>query len=124
MGRTIDTVVPMLGFHDYFRWFTCSQEVGEEKPHEKIFAEAHRQAQFSVPGIARNEILHIGDSLESDFCGARAAGFQAVCLDRTDSAVKVTQYQTWLQAPDYEGKSEDDIRTWTVKSLSAVRDLL
>merc|ERR1712045_391467 len=103
-----------LGFHEHFRWFTCSQDVGEEKPHPKIFEEAYRQAEFWMPGIQRHEILHIGDSLESDFCGARAAGFQAVHLDRSESKVKVTKYQDWLQAPDYPGKSDEDIERWTV----------
>jgi len=122
--RTLDTVVPMLGFHDYFSWFTCSQEVGQEKPHEDVFAEAHRQAQFWIPDISREEILHVGDSLEADFCGARAAGFQAVCLDRSESAVKVTQYQTWLTAPDYPGKTEEDIRRYTVKDFDGLKDIL
>lgn len=123
-GRTMDTVVPMLGFNDHFRWFTCSQEVGEEKPHQAIFDEAHRQADFWVPGIRREEILHVGDSLEADFCGARAAGFQAIHLDRSESKVKVTKYQDWLEAPDYPGKSQDDIQRWTVKDLCTVQQIL
>lgn len=122
--RTMDTVVPMLGFHDYFKWFTCSHEVGEEKPQEKMFAEAHRQADFWVPGIQREEILHVGDSLEADFCGAKAAGLQGIVLDRSESAVKVTQYQDWLKGPDYEGKCEEDIKRWTVKDLASVRHII
>jgi len=122
--RTMDTVVPMLGFHEFFVWFTCSHEVGVEKPHEKIFDEAHRQADFWVPGIKREEILHIGDSLEADLCGAKAAGFQALLLDRSGSSVKVTQYQDWLKGPDYEGKSEEDIRRCTVNDLAAAREIL
>lgn len=122
--RTMDTVIPMMGFHEYFNWFSCSQEVGEEKPHQKIFDEAHKQAQFWVPGIRREEILHIGDSLEADLCGAKAAGFQSVLLDRSQSAVKVTKYQDWLKGPDYEGKSEDDIRRCTVQDLGQVRHMI
>lgn len=123
-SRTMDTVVPMLGLHEHFRWFVCSQEVGEEKPHQRIYAEAHAQAAFWMPGIKPEEILHIGDSLESDFCGARAAGFQAIHLDRSDSSVRVTKYQDWLEAPSYPGKSEDDIRQWTVTSLEDARKIL
>lgn len=122
--RTMDTVVPMLGFHDYFSWFSCSHEVGVEKPDEKIFAEAHQQADFWVPGIKRDEILHVGDSMEADFCGARAAGFQAVLLDRSQSTIKVTKYQDWLTGPDYDGKSQEDIQRHTVTDLAGVRVLL
>ena len=77
--------------------FTCSHEVGQEKPHPEMFAEAHRQAQFWAPDIKKEEILHVGDNLAADFCGARAVGFQAVFLDRSQSAIKVTQYQDWLE---------------------------
>lgn len=117
--RTMETVLPMNGFHDYFRWFVCSQDVGVEKPGAAIFQKAWEQAQFWVPGIKKEEILHIGDSLEADFCGARAFGFQALLLDRSDNP-RVTVYQDWLEAPDYEGKSEADILASTIKDLSEV----
>ena len=77
--------------------------MGVEKPGKEIFDTAFEAAQFWSPGIQRHEILHIGDSLESDYCGARAAGFQALLLDRSDNP-RVTQYQDWLDAPDYPGK--------------------
>ena len=59
----------------------------------------------------------------SDFCGARAAGFQSLLLDRSGNP-HVTQYQDWLSAPDYPGKSEADIAQGTVKDLNAVMELL
>ena len=34
------------------------------------------------------------------------------------------QYQDWLDAPDYPGKSERDIEQGTVKDLLAVKSLL
>lgn len=122
-SRTIDNTLPMLGFHDHFRWFVCSGELGREKPEPWIFVETHRQASFWVEGIKREEVLHIGDSLAADFCGARAAGLQAVLLDRSDNA-KVMQYQDWHQGPDYPGKSEEDVKAWTLKNLGEVKDLL
>ena len=36
----------------------------------------------------------------------------------------MTQFQDWLEAPDYPGKSEEDVRRHTVRDLTAVRDLL
>lgn len=117
--RTMETVLPMNGFHNYFKWFTCSQDVGAEKPQPEIFQRAWEEAQFWVPGIEKHEILHVGDSLEADLCGARAFGFQSMLLDRSDNP-RVTVYQDWLEAPDYEGKSDQDILDSTVKSLAAV----
>lgn len=121
--RTVETVVPMNGYHNYFKWFTCSQDVGVEKPGEGIFAAAFEQARFWVPDLQKDQVLHVGDSLEADFCGARAFGFQALLLDRSSNP-RVTVYQDWLAAPDYPGKSEDDIARGTVKDLLAVKELL
>lgn len=121
-SRTMETVIPMTGFHNYFKWFVCSQDVGVEKPGVEIFDATFDQASFWIPDLQRSEILHIGDSLESDFCGARAAGFQALLLDRSDNP-RVTKYQDWLDAPDYPGKSAEDIARGTVKDLGVVRDI-
>jgi REG-2-like HAD superfamily hydrolase len=73
--RHMETVLPMLGIHDQFRWFTCSQEVGAEKPSPEIFEDAYRKAKFWIPDLQKHQVLHIGDSLACDFCGARAFGF-------------------------------------------------
>ena len=119
-ARTVETVVPMLGYHDYFKWFTCSQDVGFEKPDSGIFASAFESAKFWMPDLEKDQVLHIGDSLEADFCGARAFGFQALLLDRSDNA-KVTVYQDWLKGPDYPGKSQEDIADGTLKDLLALK---
>ena len=122
--RHMESVLPMLGLHDHFSWFTCSQDVGVEKPGAAMFEAAVEQARFWVgPDLRPEEVLHVGDSLACDFCGARAAGLQALLLDRSDNP-KVTQFQDWLEAPDYPGKSEEDVRRHTVRDLTAVRDLL
>ena len=80
--RTIDTVLPMLGLHDHFEFFVCCREIGVEKPDAGIYNEAYLRAQTRIPGIKREEILHIGDNFTTDFCGARAAGFQAFFLGK------------------------------------------
>jgi len=121
--RTIETVLPMLDVHNHFKWFLCSQDIGTEKPGKEIFDMAYKQAKFWTPELERNEMLHIGDSLPGDYCGARAAGFQALYLDRSENA-RVTVYQDWLEGVDYEGKSKEDIEKWTVKDLYAVKQLL
>ena len=78
--RTVETVLPMLGLHEYFKWFVCCKDVGVEKPGKEIFDRTFSDAQFWHPELRRDEVLHIGDSLAADFCGARAAGFQALFL--------------------------------------------
>ena len=147
--RTVETVLPMLGLHEYFNWFVCCRDVGVEKPGREIFDRTFLEAQFWHPELRREEVLHIGDSLAADFCGARAAGFQALFLgkcrdlyfirfimfsffyflswnagvDRSANP-RVTVYQDWLTAPDYEGKSQEDIALYTVNSFADVMDKL
>lgn len=131
-ARTMETVLPLIGLHDHFDFFVCSQDVGEEKPAPRIFDEAFEQAKFWIQErggpdahapLQKCEVLHIGDSLESDYCGAKAYGFQALVLDRSGNA-KVTQYQDWLEGPDYAGKSEEDIKIGTVRDMHEVIDRL
>lgn len=43
----------------------------EEKPSAVIFEEAFQQAVFEQPGLRKSEVLHIGDSLAGDYCGAK-----------------------------------------------------
>jgi putative hydrolase of the HAD superfamily len=54
-----------------------SAVVGHAKPAPAVFEEALRLA-----GAAPEEALHVGDSLENDVQGARAAGVRAVLLVR------------------------------------------
>lgn len=123
--RSIETVLPMLGLHKNFDWFVCCQDVGFEKPAPDIFDAVYKEAAFWCPGepLERHEILHIGDSLAADFCGAKAAGFQAILLDRSDNS-RVNAYQDWLVAPDYPGKSDEDLQKHTVKTFADVKRLL
>lgn len=122
--RHMDSVLPMLDcLHDQFSWFTCSQDVGYEKPSPQIFQDAFQQAQFWIPDLQKDSILHIGDSYTNDYCGAKAFGFQALMLDRSDHP-SVTQYMDWLEAPDYLGKSIEDVEMNTITSLEEVASLL
>mmetsp|Transcript_31603 Transcript_31603/g.52787 ORF Transcript_31603/g.52787 Transcript_31603/m.52787 type:complete len:337 (+) Transcript_31603:49-1059(+) len=133
--RTVETVLPMLGLHNYFDWFVCCRDIGYEKPDVHIFDAALNRAQYwaveetsysnsrcfedavdeTPKALKREEILHIGDNF--------AAGFQALFLDRSGNK-KVTAYQDWLTAPDYPGKCEEDVQQCTVQSLKDVKELL
>ena len=122
-NRHSASVLPMLGIHERFKFFASSQDVGYEKPDSQIFEDAFRQAQFWLPDLERDEVLHVGDSLACDFCGAKAFGFQAVLLDRSADP-RVTAYQTWVEGPEYPGKSAQDILGGTAVDLRAVARLL
>jgi len=64
VGRLVDAVVP-------------STEVGAAKPDPAIF-----HAAAAVLGVRPEETLHAGDAPATDVAGARAAGLEAVLVDR------------------------------------------
>ena len=61
----------------HFDFITASARVGFEKPHPRIFQQALEQA-----GVAPHEAMHVGDHVDADVEGARAAGIAAVLIDR------------------------------------------
>ncbi|KAL7534374.1 hypothetical protein ACHAXR_005832 [Thalassiosira sp. AJA248-18] len=122
--RHMESVLPMLNsLHNHFSWFTCSQDVKHEKPSPEIFDAAYQQAKFWIPDLQKSQVLHIGDSYACDYCRAKRYGFQALMLDRSENPA-VTAYVDWLEAPEYEGKSLEDLRENTITSLKEVVDLL
>ena len=121
--RVTDSALPMLGLAGYFDFYACCQDVGVEKPDGRLFQAALEDARFWRPDLQPENVLHVGDSFEADLCGARAAGFQALLLDRSDVPT-VVKYQDWLAAPDYPGKSEADIESSTITSLRQVTEAL
>lgn len=66
-----------LGLADYFDAVAVSHIEGVEKPDPTIF----RRVLGRLGGEAR-EALHVGNALELDVAGARAAGIDGVLLDR------------------------------------------
>lgn len=66
-----------LGLATRFEAVVISCEAGCVKPAREIFERAARL--FQLPPA---EIFHVGDSLEADVRGARAAGFQAAQVTR------------------------------------------
>lgn len=62
----------------YFQTLAISREVGFPKPSRVIFRQAAAELDLRPEAI-----LHIGDSLEMDIAGARAAGFQALQIHRS-----------------------------------------
>ncbi len=66
-----------LGLAPLLDVIVTSDQVGVTKPHPRIFEAALQRA-----GVAPAEALFVGDQPDSDVAGARAAGMQALLLDR------------------------------------------
>jgi len=67
-----------LGFGDCLDGVVTSAEVGAPKPARAVFERALELAG----GVSPDRALHVGDSLEEDIAGARAAGIPAVLVAR------------------------------------------
>jgi putative hydrolase of the HAD superfamily len=78
--RRLYDVLSQLGVQEVFEHVIISSEIGVRKPAARIFKEAARRFNVEV-----NEMLHVGDELNSDFLGARAAGLDALLVDHKAS---------------------------------------
>jgi putative hydrolase of the HAD superfamily len=75
-GVTFRQSLQGLGLHDYFDVLTFSDEVGLAKPSPRIFHLTLEQL-----GVTPGRAVHIGDTLEHDVAGARAAGMGSVWIN-------------------------------------------
>lgn len=82
------------GLPDRFSFVVFSQDVGVEKPDAEMFLTVCRYA-----GCDPCELMHIGDSLESDVAGANGVGAVSVWLNRD-----IIENETGI-VPDYEIRS-------------------
>ena len=70
-----------LGLAPFFEAVVCSGAAGAAKPDRAIFAHA-----LAALGVEASEALHVGDSREADYDGARAAGIEALLVERGTTA--------------------------------------
>lgn len=83
-----------LGLAKWFDAVAISHEVGHGKPSHQIF---HHAAGLLL--LPPGSILHVGDSEREDAAGARAAGFQAIVVERrSTSARAISSLGALLQA--------------------------
>ncbi len=75
-GRYLRTVQDRLGIGRYFGARVFSDEVGVRKPEPKIF-----QTALEALRLPPEEVFHVGDDVDADVAGARAAGMRAVWFD-------------------------------------------
>jgi putative hydrolase of the HAD superfamily len=70
-------IISRLGWTDRFDAVTFSQQAGAEKPNRRVFDLAVARAKCQP-----EEVLHVGDSFESDYLGATRAGLKGAWLNR------------------------------------------
>lgn len=90
----------VLGIEDWFGAVVVSGEVGIAKPDVEVFEMA--VDRLAVP---RNRVWHVGDNLETDVAGAKAAGMTAVWLNRKGHVRRITD-----PVPDVEIRSLSELR--------------
>ncbi len=95
----LEKVLRDLGLWERFDWPVVSAAVGAEKPDPAIFR--HALGRCAVPA---ERALHVGDSYEEDFLGARKAGLRAVLIRRdgagTEGAEVVSSLSEVLELLD------------------------
>jgi putative hydrolase of the HAD superfamily len=93
-----------LGLDQRFDTILVSAETGFHKPAAEIFHRAVREL-----GVLPGEVLHVGDSLQEDFHGARAAGLNALLLRRggvslgADEIGSLEELAGWLEGDGRRG---------------------
>ena len=95
---TLEATLRRARLNDYFPVIVGSGNVGYAKPHPQIF----RIAMDRI-GVNPDETLYIGDSVEYDVAGARAAGADVVLLDRAGKESHQPKIQTLFQLPEFLG---------------------
>ena len=71
-------VLAQLGILGRFATVGVSAVLGARKPDPRIFSHA-----LAMLGHAPDQVIHVGDDVERDIRGARAAGLRAVLIDRS-----------------------------------------
>ncbi|CAH0577707.1 unnamed protein product [Chrysodeixis includens] len=75
----LNGILQSVGIYDQFDFILASYEFGHSKPDKRIFEKAIELCQKP---LAPSEALHIGDDVQKDYEGARAAGWHAVLINK------------------------------------------
>lgn len=85
-----------LGLPNAFDFVVFAADCGVTKPDPRIF-----ELALSQSGHKPEEVLHVGDSLESDVAGANNSGLQSAWLNR-NNATNTTKITPDLEVPDLQ----------------------
>ncbi|GAB6263464.1 5-amino-6-(5-phospho-D-ribitylamino)uracil phosphatase YigB [Photobacterium sp. R1] len=93
-----------IGLGQYFSRVLVAGRDGLSKPEPDLFLQAQ-----ALLGVAPQDILHVGDHLETDVGGARRCGFQACWLNDQHREMRQETKAKWL--PDVEIHTLDQLLT-------------
>ncbi|RLI35918.1 hypothetical protein DRO55_04590 [Candidatus Bathyarchaeota archaeon] len=79
-GRVMRRLLKRLQILEFFDSTVFSDEVGFNKPHRVIFERALKEL-----GVKPQEVIHVGDLLQTDIAGAKSMGITAVWLNRDNT---------------------------------------
>ncbi|MDV6167230.1 HAD family hydrolase [Flavobacterium sp. DG1-102-2] len=78
-GSTLRGIISHYGMEDLFSFQAYSDETGFSKPGTEMYNYAYDNI-LKIGDIQKNEILHVGDNLVSDYNGAKNFGFNAFLI--------------------------------------------
>ena len=84
-GSIIEKFLESIGLLNKFIFYLFSDRENYGKPHKSIFEKVYIKKKEFEPGINLNEIIHIGDNLNTDYNGAKNIGFQVFHLSPDNS---------------------------------------
>lgn len=98
----IKRLISHIGLEPVFDVILDSHEVGFQKPDQRIFHCALKELD-----VKASEAVHVGDLVESDVVGAKAAGITPILVDRYGSykdadCIKVARVQDLKNLPLFE----------------------
>ncbi|MCK4498559.1 HAD family hydrolase [Candidatus Bathyarchaeota archaeon] len=103
-GKILRKMLKSHKIYDYFQCTVFSDEVGYHKPHSAIFREALEALE-----VRAQEVIHVGDMLETDVAGAKAIGMKAVWLSMSKDS------EDFNPQPDY--RIEDLLQLRDIREL-------
>jgi len=78
----LPALLATLELRQHFEAVIHSAQAGFEKPHPAIFS-----AALAAFGVDARQAIHVGDRVEEDYAGARAAGMRALLVRREEGGV-------------------------------------
>jgi FMN phosphatase YigB (HAD superfamily) len=81
-GKTLIKVLESLQIKKYFDFFIFSDEIKSSKPSTKFFDCLIYNC--TKLGVSRNNITHIGDSLEADISGAQQSKIKSFYVNKNE----------------------------------------
>lgn len=106
----VDSILERLDIRRFFDAILVSGDVGIRKPHLAIFSELTDRL-----GIPPQELLYVGDELQSDIVGGRLAGMRTVWMTYRQHLEQPSPLERFLGLPELARDAQPDyvIRDWT-----------